>query len=191
MKKVIFAVGVAAIICASAGAGVFNIDFKSTYGVDGDAAGNPLLPNIGDSAKIQLIFAGADNVISGSAQAGGGLVGDDVLLEEWTFTNVGGTFSEQYANFTYGHNSTFQGNGYVYGRVFADANAAAGTLYADWNVQQMSDVTAVPLPTPEAYDFGGGAAINPTQTVVPEPGTIGLMGIAGLGIFMSRRKLRR
>lgn len=189
MKKGVIAI--ALLLVVTAYGGVFNINFKSTYGVDGDSAGNPLLPNIGDDVKIQLIYAGANNAVDGLATAGGGTQGDDVLLEEWTFTNTGGTLGEQYASFSYSHNSAFQGQGYVFGRVFADSAAIAGSSYAEWTVQQMSDFTSIPLPTPEEYNFGGNAAIHPDKVVaIPEPGTMGMVGAVCVSLFMIRRTFR-
>lgn len=45
-------------------------------------------------------------------------------------------------------------------------------------------------PTGTPQTFAGGNVTTNVQ-VIPEPATIGLMGIAGLGMFLARRKTRR
>ena len=46
------------------------------------------------------------------------------------------------------------------------------------------------LPQSAAQAFNGGA-VSVNVEVVPEPATFGLMGVAGLGIFLARRKAGR
>lgn len=41
-----------------------------------------------------------------------------------------------------------------------------------------------------AQEFAGGGAVNINVEVIPEPATLGLMGLAGLGMFLARRKAR-
>jgi hypothetical protein len=45
-----------------------------------------------------------------------------------------------------------------------------------------------PVGTPQTL---AGGSIQTNVQVVPEPATIGLMGIAGLGMYLARRKVRR
>ena len=50
----------------------------------------------------------------------------------------------------------------------------------------------MPPPTSTSYNFGGngGVEVGSFATVIPEPATIGLMGIAAAGLFTARRKVR-
>ena len=51
----------------------------------------------------------------------------------------------------------------------------------------------MPAPTPTSYNFGGNDGVTDNgsfATVIPEPATIGLMGIAAAGLFTARRKVR-
>jgi hypothetical protein len=51
------------------------------------------------------------------------------------------------------------------------------------------DLSGTP-PPPENYFVDGGTGLTATTTVIPEPATIGLLGIAGAGLFAARRKTR-
>jgi hypothetical protein len=44
---------------------------------------------------------------------------------------------------------------------------------------------------PNAAQILAGGAIQTNIEIIPEPATLGLMGIAGLGMFLARRKTRR
>ena len=54
------------------------------------------------------------------------------------------------------------------------------------------NLAGVPPPTSTSYNFGGngGVEVGSFATVIPEPATIGLMGIAAAGLFSARRKVR-
>jgi len=45
-----------------------------------------------------------------------------------------------------------------------------------------------PIGTPQTF---AGGSVDTNVQVIPEPATIGMMGIAGLGMFLARRKARR
>lgn len=68
-------------------------------------------------------------------------------------------------------------------RIFSDNGYAL-----DSQVLSLPDLPGNPGPgeTNVQFDFTGS-----TWVAVPEPATIGLMGIAGLGLFLARRKARR
>ena len=55
---------------------------------------------------------------------------------------------------------------------------------------QFDDLQPGTDPPAVAQSFNGGA-VQTSVEVIPEPATIGLMGIAGLGLFLARRKARR
>ena len=44
---------------------------------------------------------------------------------------------------------------------------------------------------PASTQLLNGGGIQSNIEVVPEPATLGLMGVAGLGMFLARRKSRR
>lgn len=55
----------------------------------------------------------------------------------------------------------------------------------------ISDMAAVGDPAPQNPEIFSVGALDANIEVIPEPATIGLMGIAGLGLFLARRKARR
>lgn len=69
-----------------------------------------------------------------------------------------------------------------------DASSIGG---ASWFIDSIATVLPdnpdqAPPTTPIAFDFTGQS-----WQAIPEPATIGLMGIAGLGMFLARKKTRR
>ena len=84
--------------------------------------------------------------------------------------------------------------GNVYGRIFQNSGAAAGSFYYQGVIASIGnvDLGAIPAPLASTYDLlpASASAVANLQ-VVPEPATLGLMGIAGLGMFLARKKARR
>jgi hypothetical protein len=106
----------------------------------------------------------------------------------------------------------FQGGGWLINDFVSSDNSNIGTAYAivvdHGGYTSLSDIQigdyvgfvtggAVedlqPGVNPPATGptFDGGAVQTNVQVVVPEPATFGLMGVAGLGLFLARRKARR
>ena len=192
MKKVIAVSMVAVLAVVGAQADIYT-GFGSSYGVVDVDNVTPLLGN-GEQALVQLIYAGVNGVIDGPAGIGGAVSGDDIILfAGLTDPAVAGDFNTEYGLFgtVVGPVAGFAG-GNVYGRMFQDDAASASSYYYEGHVQLMSDfVQSGPLgPPAESYDIGQGAFAVADQQVIPEPATIGLMGIAGLGMFLARRKVR-
>ena len=198
MKKIIITALVAGMAIASQ-ADIF-ISYRTGFGVSdgGDISGNTPLLGVGERAMVQLIYAGANGIVDGVAGIGGGVSGDDIVISE-IFSpvvqpaDVGGFFREfgiwdQY-------NVTFNGalDGNVYGRVFQSDVAAPGSFYYQSGLFAASDKDPVgpPADTPEVFNLGDNAIALADQQVIPEPATFGLMGIAGLGMFLARKKTRR
>ena len=197
MKKVIIAglvvsdMAMSAVADATYNVNVFTAGgYETSVGV-GDGA-NPLLPNVGDSALVQLYYVGGNGIIDTTVGVGG-TSGDDVIIGSFLQTNNGGA-NEQYAlvNGIVADPNYLGAN--VFARIFDTADAGAGSWYYTGSVQPVAayDTTVSPPPLPEGYDITG-VGIQPLNTgqVIPEPATIGLMGIAGLGMFLARRKTRR
>jgi hypothetical protein len=193
MKKLM----VVLLAVASIASADFNINTFSSFGIYDATGTTGVLPNNGDTALIELVFAGANGTIdTGSTfdiTLGDAADGDDVVIASTTFTNNGGLY-EDYAAATFGTlTGAYQGGGEVYVRLFNTASIADGSRYYVGSLFNAADqdLAAVPAPTPQGYDLGGGLDSQAaTGTVVPEPATIGLLGIAGAGLFAARRKTR-
>jgi len=84
-------------------------------------------------------------------------------------------FDLPYANFTGGS-------------IGGDVTKIAGGTYYDITAAFGGLANPNPPNTPQTFNPGNLKTDTP---VVPEPATIGLMGIAGLGMFLARRKSRR
>ena len=97
MKKLI-TMAVVAVIVGMTGVvpADYFIDFSSYWGNVAKDGSTPLLPNVGDKATVQLIWAGLDGVANEFApnelQAGELIAGDDKLLYSFTFENTGGAY---------------------------------------------------------------------------------------------------
>ncbi len=191
MKKIITMMMVVAV--AGVAVADLAIDLKNNSGL----VYQPGTTTFVDRVLVQLIWA---PTLNGIAQTDGGLDAGEFLLNSLVTTSgFAGTFSDQpqgilvYESADVG-NANIQ-NGYFFVRLFDDAGVANGDFY----LQQ-----AVFGPDLLEYDYmlistiyGTNATIDGGQldaqglTVIPEPATLSLMGIAGLGMFLARRKVRR
>jgi hypothetical protein len=194
MKKILIAL-VAVVAGATVQADIY-MNFISSFGFEGPGGGTPLLTSNGQQALIQLIVDVDNDGIDGPAGIGGVTSGDDVVIfQAFSPAAIVGDGNTEYGLFTeiVGPVAGYAG-GTVYGRIFQDVAASAGSWYYEGHLQVASNfippVGAPPLPT-EEYDLGQGGAVFVNQQVIPEPATIGLMGVAGLGLFLARRKARR
>ena len=134
----------------------FNVNFFSSNGFYGEDGISPLLPNVGDGALVQLVYAGSNNQIDEITDYNLS-TGDDVIISSFEVINDGSEFAE-YAYGTYGTvNSPYLGEGYIYGRVFSDLLPIVGTSYYVGSLIQAvdMDLDAVPPLVPESYDLGG------------------------------------
>ena len=191
MKKLIIAlVATAAIAHADISVNIF-----TSYGFY-NADGSRIL-DTGESAVIQLINAGANGKADAVTAATGAAFGDDSIIGSFTIT-ASADPEVDFTGYAYTAGETINEVGTaganVFARIYADSTFSAGSLYYDGGIVAASnlDLTLVPPPTPTSYEFGGNTGVSTADfaTVIPEPATIGLMGIAAAGLFSARRKVR-
>ena len=144
----------------------FYVNYFSGYGVSSSSGENGIIPTIGESALIQLLYAGENDQIDTITDYNLS-TGDDVVLESFTFTNDGSEFSEYVAT-TFGTvTSPYLGNGYIYGRIFDNLLPAVGTSYYVGSLVQVADIdtSAVPPFLPVSYNLGNGVEQTASQTL--------------------------
>jgi len=160
-----------------------------------------------DGAKAQLIWSptgittttpGAYNVQGGTMLSGEFLLAETVTAgwgagapdDYGLWNTVSGTYTDANvggADIHTGYFFTriFGNDGVVYGESFLDTGAVDASLWV-FDIDHPGDTTysknAVPGTAFETIDLNSN-----NTTVIPEPGTFGLMGLAGLGLFMARR----
>ena len=190
------------------------LNIKAGYGFSSDYANDPsgatpLLLNAGDQARVEFYYAGAngqidfDQVNPGNATSGTdyllnhvGATGDDVLIGSWLTDANTQDGATEYAPFNFDVQEAYLGET-VFARVY-DVGAQNG----DGFFFQSATFTAhdlTPPAAPEAFQvdndpnpaFAGLQANGDVYAVIPEPATFGLMGVAGLGLFLARKKARR
>ena len=192
MKNVLIAV----LAVASIATADIYVTTTAGYGVSADGGASGLL-GANDTALIQFIYAGTDGDIDATAAGiGGQLITSDLeelVIGTQTFTasaDPESDYSAYLTGYTYNLRSSAQNGGAIFVRVFADENAASGSKYYESALFTAGDSTVgtPPGPPTDTFDFAATASAQGTQTVVPEPATIGLLGIAGAGLFAARRK---
>lgn len=215
MKKILLIGALVVSMVASASAWV-GIDWQPGWGIyDFNSpdvvnfdAGNSLLSDSG--AIWQLIYAGADNTIDPYSTSEGGagiaddyVTNDDVCWAERVVSEDGGAAADgtdwdtwllwQGAGNSVYENSSWSTAGFVYQRIFeglvvtADALTYTSSLFA-YNPNWW-DGNGV-KPTAELMYTETGSAITPTAGVqpVPEPATMGLLGLGALVMAIRRRR---
>ena len=197
MKKLLTAI-VASAAIANAD---ISVSVYTGYGfTDVSNGADALLLNAGESALIQLIDAGANGAADAVTAAGAGVFGDDTLLDSYTYTASSDPATD-FTGYVYTGGITMTGpvgvypSGNIFARLYVDTAASVGSLYYDGAVEVApdGDYSAVPPPAPAtSYNFGGDSGVDAADfaTVIPEPATIGLLGIAAAGLFTARRKVR-
>ena len=192
MKKLIIAlVATAAVAHAD-----ITVNLYTGYGFTDDSNADSVLLNTGETATIQLINAGANGAADAVTAAGGGMFGDDVLIDTISIT-ASADAAADFTGYAYMAGTTIEEAGTAGANVFAriyQGSTAVGSLYYDGAIVAIPNVNlaGVPPPTSTSYNFGGncGVEVGSFATVIPEPATIGLMGIAAAGLFTARRKVR-
>ena len=192
MKKLIMAI-VASTAIAQADVAV---NYFTAYGfTDVSNGADALFLDTGETALIQLINAGANGAADAVTAAGAGMFGDDSLITSFTITASSDPVND-YTGYAYSEatelTGSFSGGADIFARIYQDSTAGVGSLYYDGAVVAAADSSTTPTPPPTTYNFGGntGTDVADFATVIPEPATIGLMGIAAAGLFTARRKVR-
>ncbi len=192
MKKLIIALVATATIAQAD----ISVNLFTGYGFSDNSNADAVLLNSGETATIQLINAGANGAADAVTAAGGGMFGDDVLIDTITVTATASGAAD-FTGYAYLAGSTIEESGTAGANVFAriyQGSTGAGSLYYDGAIVAVPNVNlaGVPPPTSTSYNFGGngGVEVGSFATVIPEPATIGLMGIAAAGLFSARRKVR-
>ena len=209
MKKFLLAISALAVATTVAMAGV-GINWVTGYGAyahdapDTVGGAGALLDSY--NALWQLIYAGADNVNNPpeADNVGTGYVtGDDVVWAERTIALGGSTAPEdstawnnwmslQSGNSVY-EDLTWNTAGFVYQRVFETATLGVvvdGDWYYDSELLAFTGTYAGGgQPAQDFYVDGasGASGFQPT-TQVPEPATMGLLGLGALVMAIRRRR---
>ncbi len=212
MKKLIIALVAIATGVTYADIG---INYNTVYGFTANGGTTGLLGD-GDTALIQLINTGADGTIGTVSAGGGGMFGDDTLITSFTITadTSAGDFSEYAyynANFTTANTpGTAVGSGLgadIFARVYQVSTADVGSKYWESGIVSAGATDGTPPAVNAFFQVDAtdivaqagigtqdvsvtGVDIAAFSTVIPEPATIGLMGIAAAGLFTARRKVR-
>ena len=172
------------------------LDFTSGYGFLDSGNADEVLLNTGETALIQLINAGSNGTADAVTAGGAGMFGDDVLIGSLSVTATASGAAD-YTGYAVVSGTTFEEVGTaganVFARIYQDSTASVGSLYYDDLIVAIPDVDlSDSRTTPTSYNFGGNDGVYTTEfaTVIPEPATIGLIGIAAAGLFTARRKVR-
>ena len=140
-----------------------------------------------------LVWSATDNSASTQVDTTG-LAAGEFSLATYSGANAGVIVAPSspsiFANTAVG-GSTIE-NGYIYVRIFQDSSIDVGDLYGVGNLVEGNSLTAYDSNVPSTIysDSFNSAALTLSNTVIPEPATIGLLGIAGAGLFAARRKTR-
>lgn len=214
MKKILMALFASAVAASVATAGIGISWSTQNWGEYHDGGGSAILA--ANAALWQLIFAGADNQIdqidnsappmaSQAAWAGNNYLrpgGDDQLLASRIIPMGGGaaadgTVWDEWLSYQSGSDPVFQDltwttAGFVYQRVFESSTPLAGSTYFYQTGLLALDTTfAGPPASPQVFnvDTPAGPFIpNAQPYAVPEPATMGLLGLGALVMAIRRRR---
>ncbi len=191
------------VACLVAVAGVSSADFAYNWMNVEYAISIDSTTVLNDGALIQLIWRPdntADRTVSkagigGAVDASGGEI---LISSAFTLSPTGPPpdFGLWVDNIYVIFESTIPDvhSGYIFTRIFQDGTADFGDIYYDTEylssslVYEELDVNSIETANTVTDDVEISSL---GTTVIPEPATIGLMGIAGLGMFLARRKVRR
>ena len=215
MKKILMAVFAFAVAASVATAGIGVSWTTQNWGEYHDGGGSAILA--ANDALWQLIYAGVDGLpdpihddgvtppmASQAAWAannylrpggddqvlasriipmGGGAAADGTVWDEWLMPQSGSTVFVDL---------TWSQAGFVYQRVFESSTPLAGSTYfyqSDTLLLDLSYPQAPPVPQVFNVDPSSGPLIpNAQPYAVPEPATMGLLGLGALVMAIRRRR---
>ncbi len=210
MKKFLMAICALAVATTVASAAIGVNWTAGTWGYDDDGVA-AILDN--NSALWQLIYAGADDTIdtipAGTVPTAGGagiaddyVLGDDVVWAERTVSMGGGTAPEDstvwdnwlmpVSGSTLYTDLGWSTAGFVYQRVFESATPGVGTYFYESGLTALITNYDAGAPATVTVSFadvtGSGFVPNQQITAVPEPATMGLLGLGALVMAIRRRR---
>lgn len=197
MKKTMIVVAAVAMVAGMVSADLA-VDWKSTgaavYDIGGSGGTGPFI----EGAKLQLVWSAAGittvndtayPLVGGATLPGEFVLGGDQVTGTFgTWSDLGGIFSNDDVG---GANINA---GFFFARIF-QGTAAAGEYFVDipmGNAAEYIYDSGTPSTVFSSDTVAASTWIDQNgTTVIPEPATLGLMGVAGLGMFLARRKARR
>jgi hypothetical protein len=184
MKKLV----TAAIVMMVAAISHADLNFALTPNWGINAVGGGALLSGDETGLVQIFNAGANGSVDSVTSPGGGTFGDDTLLSSLTLdTDV--DQNHAYGYFTLNASQAGSNGNSVFIRVYQDSTASLNSYYYESGIITAADNGT--LNPPLTLYFGSaepGDDVN--LQVIPEPATIGLLGIAAAGLFAARRKVR-
>ena len=142
------------------------VDWRGSAGFL-DGQGNPILPNIGERALVQLVYSPdgeADSYLPGGIPAG-----NDEIIDYGVVRNNGGLW-EDYGLFNWIHYDGAYRPGWIYGVVFGSTSPQAGDGYYAGPLQATMETPlshSIPATYEMNVDFARGDPYN-GSVVVPE-----------------------
>ena len=216
MKKFLMAICALAVATtvASAAIGVSwtTVNWGENHLGDGSGSGNAILD--ANSILWQLIYAGADNAINtiptGTVPTAGGpgiadnyVLGDDVVWAERTLSQTLTTSTAPEDGTTWDNWLSYQSGstlytdlawstaGFVYQRIFESTTPGDGTYYFESGLTALItnyDAGAPATQTISNPDAAAPFVSNQQIVAVPEPATMGLLGLGALVMAIRRRR---
>ena len=184
MKIKIIAAVVA--VAAVSQAGLVNWTQSASWGEPTTQFGGDVTKAIENGWAVGLYDSG----VTGGLDINTGNVSEGLLIQNTTKV----VLTPAFAKFL-GFNATFDyaapDFADVFTVVFDNADISSADNYMVVDTAAFNTADAAPPAVAINYNVDSPITTGATWAAIPEPATIGLMGIAGLGMFLARKKARR